>query len=74
MEAAQDSVMRIRSRQIVTLELDSRNWEDRYNNQVALTRIEKKRKRKWMWIAIPAAGYFIYRTAEDIAGVVNNTP
>lgn len=34
-------------------ELDK--WRTRYSNQVALTKIEKKKKRKWIFIAIGAA-------------------
>ena len=59
-EAAQDSVMRIRSRQIVILEGDAKNWEDRYNNQVAMTKIQKKKKRKWVGISLGLVALVIY--------------
>ena len=51
-EAAQDSVLRLRSMMVVNLEHDNKDWEDRFNNQVALTTIQKKKKRKWVLTSI----------------------
>lgn len=47
-EAAQDSVMRLRSIMIVNLESDNRDCEAKYDNQIAITKNEKRKKRKWM--------------------------
>jgi len=58
--ASQDSLLQHRSIQIATLSSDSRNWEERFNNQVALTTIQKKKKRKWVFISIGIAALGIY--------------
>lgn len=59
-EAAQDSVLRLRSRMIVNLENDNSDWQQRFNNQVALTTIQKKKKRKWFWITVGVAALGVY--------------
>lgn len=64
-EASQDSLLRLRSIQIGTLTSDAKNWEDRFNNQVALTKIQKKKKRKWVFISIGIAALSIYTNLPD---------
>jgi Trp operon repressor len=58
--ASQDSLLQHRSVQIATLTRDSKNWEDRFNNQVALTTIQKKKKRKWILISIGLAALGVF--------------
>src|SRR6478609_3735062 len=59
-EAAQDSVLRLRSMMIVNLEHDNQDWKDRFENEQAMTKIQKKKKRKWVWISAGATALLIF--------------
>jgi hypothetical protein len=50
-EASQDSLIVIRSRENAIIKIENKDWNDRFNNQVSLTKIEKRKKRRWMEIA-----------------------
>jgi hypothetical protein len=49
-EASQDSLIVIRSRENAIYKIENKDWNDRFNNQVSLTKIEKRKKRRWMAI------------------------
>jgi len=62
LQEAADSLIQVKQQKINISEAETLLWIDRYNNQCQLTKIEKKRKRKWRVIAIvgiPVVGWLM---------------
>lgn len=59
-EASQDSLLIIRGRTTAILTLENKALSEQYENQKTLTKIQAKKKRKWIFISIGVAVLGIY--------------
>lgn len=50
-QASIDSVLSIRTREKTLSSLEAWQYHRLYNTQIGLTKVEKKKKMKWFWIA-----------------------
>ncbi len=66
-QIASDSLLDIRTKELISERKESGNWKGAYDTQYKITEIEKKQKRKWVLIAISA---FLVSAIELLALVV----
>jgi hypothetical protein len=61
LQIASDSLLAVRKRSNELADQEIEKWRTRYANQVALTKIERKKKRKWILttIGVVALGTFV---------------